>query len=145
MNDKILKYLTKEHVGVLSNLLPDGSVHGATLHFSHNVEPLEIYFSTENTSRKCEGLLNGEVVKASLVIGFSESEWITLQLDGEITAVSDKPELEAVHRIHYSKHPGSEKYKNDPVTIFLKFTPLWYRYTDYNTDPLTVISSEKDI
>ncbi len=142
MDPKILEFLKNHRVCSLTTLLPDGSPHAAALHYSHQDSPLELYFSTENTSRKCLGLLKGETVKASVVVGFSEEEWITLQLDGEVQAVSDSEELGKIQAIHYAKHPGSAKYKDDPVTIFLKFNAAWWRYTDYNTCPVTVISSE---
>ena len=142
MNKKILEFLARHRVSSLTTMLPDGTPHAAALHYSHQDAPLELYFSTENTSRKCKGLLKGENVKGSLVIGFSEEEWITLQMDGDVAAITDKDELERVYKVHYAEHPNSEKYKDDPATIFLKFVPTWWRYTDYNTDPLTIISSE---
>jgi general stress protein 26 len=142
-DQKVLDYLNKNRVGVLVTLLKDGTPHGAALHYSQKDNPLEIYFSTESTSRKCQALNNGKPGKASLVVGFSEEEWITLQMDGEIQAILDKNELKKVQEIHYTKHPNSEKFKNDPTTIFLKFTPGWFRYTDYNTKPSTIISSEE--
>ncbi len=86
-------------------------------------------------------LLKGEESKASVVLGFSEEEWITLQMDGEVRAILDKDELEKVHKIHYAKYPDSKKWKDDPSTIFLAFTPNWWRYTDYNTKPPTSLSS----
>lgn len=141
MDTQITKFLTEQHIGVLTTLLIDGTPHSAALHFSHTESPLEFYFSTEKTSRKCEALLDGKTGKASLVVGFSEAEWITIQLSGEVVAIKDKAELSKVQEIHYAKHPGSAKYKDDPATIFLKFTPKWWRYTDYNTDPMTVIAS----
>lgn len=118
MDQKVLDYLTKERVSVLAVTLPDNLVYAATLHFSHNEEPFELYFSTENASRKCRGLLNGEIQKASFVVGFSESEWITLQMDGEVTAVFDKSKLEEIYKLHYVKHPNSAKYKDDPAAFF---------------------------
>lgn len=142
MDQNVLKYLDSHNIAVLTTLLPDGSPHSASLHYSHNSNPFEIYFSTERTSRKCKGLLNGEVVKASLVVGFSEEEWITVQMDGEVTTVTGKDELVSLHKVHYAKHPGSEEYKENPDSVFLKFTPYWWRYTDYNTKPVTTISSE---
>lgn len=63
-------------------------------------------------------------------------------MDGEAVVISDEVELDKVHEIHYLKHPDSEKYKDDPATIFLKFTSDWWRYTDYNTKPETIFSSE---
>lgn len=142
MDDRISHYLTSQKVCSLSNLLPDGSVHGAALHFSHSEEPLQLYFSVENSSRKCAGLLNGESVQAAVVVGFSEEEWLSLQLDGELQAVSDSEQLAKIQEIHYSKHPNSAKYKDEPETLFLLFTPKWWRYTDFKSDPWFILSSE---
>lgn len=123
MDKKVFDFLTKHRVCSLTTLLPDGSPHAAALHFSHKENPLTLYFSTENTSRKTTGLLKGEVVKGSVVVGFSEEEWITLQMDGEVKAILDKAELAEVHKVHYAKHPTSEKYKDEPATIFFGFYP----------------------
>lgn len=123
-------------------LLPDGFPHGAVLHYSCKNNPLTLFFSTENTSKKSEGLLDGKGKKASVVVGFSEEEWITLQMDGEVRAILDPKELKEVKEIHYAKHPDSKQYENDPATLFLSFTPNWWRFTDYNTDPPTIVDSE---
>lgn len=141
MDKRITDFIKDHRVCVLTTLLSDGAPHAATLHYSHQEEPLKFYFSTENTSRKCQDLLDGKEVKASMVVGFSEEEWITFQMDGVVRAILDKSVLEEIHKIHYAKHPDSEKWKNDPATIFLEFTPTWWRYTNYKTDPMTIISS----
>lgn len=143
MEAKIFDFLANHRVCSLTTLLNDGSPHAAALHYSNKNEPLELYFSTKNTSLKTQTLLDGKSTKASVVIGFSEEEWITLQMDGETKAVLDKNELRSVHAIHYAKVPDSEQYKDDPATIFLKFIPKWWRYTDYNTDPPTILVSNK--
>ena len=98
---------------------------------------------TESTSKKCEALLGGKTLKASFVTGFSDEEWITLQMNGEVRVAKDKKELAKIHKIYFSGNPGPEKYKNDPATIFLVFEPKWYRYTEYKPKFL-VISSEKN-
>lgn len=141
MDSRVLNFLTKHRVCSLTTLKTDGAPHGSALHYSHQEKPLELYFSTENTSIKCEALLSGNSTKASVVIGFSEDEWITLQMDGDVKAILDSKELKRIQKIHYAKHPDSAQYKDDPVTIFLKFLPTWWRYTDYNTDPYTILSS----
>ncbi len=123
-------------------MLPDSTPHAAAVHYSHIGSPLVFYFSTDNTSRKCQGLLNGETVKAAVVIGFSEEEWATMQMEGKVNLVTDNQELLKAQQTHYDKHPNSAKYKDEPETVFLVFTPTWWRYTDYNTDPETLISSE---
>lgn len=138
----ILHFLETKKIAVLTTLLEDSTPHSATLHYSHTSDPLKLYFSTKNTSRKCQNLLNGQVGKSSLVIGFSEEEWITLQMEGTIQIVTNKNELDKISPLHYSRHPNSAKFKDDPATVFLAFTPNWWRYTDFNTRPSTVISSE---
>ncbi len=143
MEAKIFDFLATHRVCSLTTLLNDGSPHAAALHYSNKNELLELYFSTENTSLKTQAILDGKPTKASVVIGFSEEEWITLQMDGQAKAVLDKNELRSVHAIHYAKVPDSEQYKDDPATIFLKFIPKWWRYTDYNTDPPTILTSDK--
>lgn len=142
MNRKILDFLKKERVCSLTTLLKDGSPHAAALHYSHKDNPLTLYFSTENTSRKCQALLNGKSVKGTVVVGFSERKWISLQMDGRIKVISNKKELISIHKIHYAKHPDSKKYKDDPATIFLAFTLTWWRYMEFKSNPMVVISSE---
>ncbi len=142
MEQKILEFLSTHRVCSLTTLLKDGTPHAAAVHYSHNVEPLELFFSTDKTSKKCQDLLTGNSTKASVVVGFSEEEWKTLQMDGKLRAVAGTDELQHIHPLHYLKHPEAAKYKNDPDTIFLKFTPTWWRYSDYTTEPLTVIASD---
>lgn len=142
MDPRVLDFLTSHRVCSLTTLLKDGSPHGAALHYSHKNDPFEFYFSTENTSRKCEALLDGKFTKACVVVGFSEEEWVTFQMEGEIVAIFDPEELKSIQSIHYQKHPNSAKYKDDPATLFLKFTPTWWRFTDYNTKPVTILPGD---
>ncbi len=142
MEQKVLDFLKNNRVSVLATQLKDGSPHTAALHYSHRSDPLVLYFSTENTSRKYQALAKGKSVKGSVTIGFSEQEWITLQMDGVVSVVSDSDELKVAKTIHYPKHPNSQKFENDPATVFLKFTPSWWRYTDFNTHPPTIFDSK---
>lgn len=141
-NQTILDFLSKQRVCSLSTLLKDGSPHASALHYSHRDEPLTLYFSIENTSKKCENLLDGKISRASAVVGFSEEEWITLQMDGEVKAILSEEELKRAKSTHYPKHPDSQQYEHDLETLFLAFTPSWWRYTDYNTDPPTIYCSQ---
>ena len=131
----MFKFLEQNRVCSLSTQLLDDSPHGAAMHYSSQRKPLLLYFSADRTNKKADRLLKGKLTKASVVIGFSEEEWITLQLDGMLELVSDKKEIDGIKKIHYQKIPTSQEFENEPGTIFLKFTPSWWRYTDYNTDP----------
>lgn len=142
MNKKALDLLAMQRVCSLSILLPDGTPHAAALHYSHRIKPLTLFFSTDNTSKKAQGLMDGKNKKASVVIGFSEEEWKTIQMDGTVKAILDRNELEEAKEIHYAKNPNSKQFENDPTNLLLSFTPLWWRYTDYNTEPPTIVNSE---
>ncbi len=138
---QVLDFLNTNRVGVLSVLLKDGSPHGATVHFSHKNNPTEFFFLTDRNYKKCEALLEGKSSRASFVLGFSEEDMKTLQLDGTIRVVSNAEELAALKKIHFQKIPTAQEYENDPDSIFLEFVPTWWQYSDYNTKPETRISS----
>lgn len=130
MDNKIEEFLNKQRVCSLTTLLKNGSPHSAAMHYSHTTTPFEIYIQTENSSKKCEALLPHKSTKASIVIGFDEKEFKTLQLDGDVKLLSNN-KLADIHKIHYKKHPGAKQWKDDPATVFLVFKPTWWRYTEY--------------
>ena len=136
---QILEFIKKERMCALTTILLNGAPHAAALHFSHQENPFEFFVQTTNKSKKVSGLLDGETGKASMVIGFSEQEWLTFQMDGNIKVVTDQNELTEIHKTHYAKHPDAEQWKDDPETVFLKFIPTWWRFTDFNTKPETII------
>lgn len=138
METKIKQFLDKEKLGVFSINLADSAPHGAAIHFSYIEEPFVFYIMTESTTLKVQTLLENEIQKASLVVGFSEETWMTLQMRGNTKIITDEKELEEAEKIHFGKFPKSEQYKN-PQTVFLKFKPHWYRFTDFNTEPETIV------
>ncbi|MDB4939593.1 MAG: hypothetical protein JWO40_18 [Candidatus Doudnabacteria bacterium] len=139
--EELLKYLTEHRISVMAVNLPDHGVHAATIHYAHSDTPFKLFFSTERSSRKCQGLLDGKSTSASVVVGFSEDEWITVQMDGEIKAVLEETELKNAKSIYYAKYPSSKKYENKPENIFLEFVPTWWRYSDYNPEPPMIKTS----
>ncbi len=141
MDSKIVSFLTKERVCSLSVILDDGSPHASAVHYSETIDPLKLFIQTSNSTTKAQPFLNGKAGKASIVIGFSEQEWLTLQMRGIMQIVSDPARLEEIYKIHYQKHPEAEKYKGSK-TVFLEFIPTWSRYTDFNTEPETIIENK---
>ena len=139
---QLLDFLKSHRVGVLSVQLKDGSPHGATMHFSHQESPTKLFFLTDRNYRKCEALLEDNPVRGSFVVGFSEEEMKTLQLDGVVRVVSDANKLALLKEVHFKKIPTAKEYENDPDSIFLEFLPTWWQYSDYNTEPETRISSD---
>lgn len=142
MDNNIFEFLDNHGVCAFTTLLPDGSPHAAALQFSYSKSPFQLYALTKKTSRKAQGLSLGQTVQGSVVVGLSGEEWITLQMDGEVTAVTVDTQIRQLQEFHFKKHPHMGKRKEDPAYIFLKFTPTWWRYTDFNTEPITIISSD---
>mgnify|MGYP001567075949 FL=1 len=142
MDQQVDQFLQKNRVCSLTTLRKDGSPHAAAMHFSSNENPFELYLQTERPSIKVEALLDGQSGRASIVVGLSEEEWATLQMDGEIAIVGDKSELNKIYDIHYQKHPKAKQYRDLKDTIFLKFTPTWWRYTEFKPE-MKIISSEE--
>jgi general stress protein 26 len=127
--------------------MADGTPYSAAMHYSHSEHPFCIYFSTDITSKKCEPLVNNDSVQASVVIGLSEEKWITLQLTGQLRIIKESEKLTpeavaSIKSVHYAKHPASAKYADDPDTVFLEFSPSWWRYTDFNQKPAQIIESK---
>lgn len=142
MDDIILNLLAKERVCVFSVVLADGTPHAAVVHYSHATDPVRLFIQTYPTIKTNAIKENGGKVKAAIVVGMSEEDFVTLQMRGDVRIVTDAEELESVYRTHYTKHPKAETYK-DASTIFLEFTPAWWRYSDFKTEPETVIEKQK--
>lgn len=141
MNEKAIALLKKERICVLSVVLADGSPHAAEMHFSAEFEPVKLFFQTYPTVKTKTIEEKGGFAKAAVVVGLSEADFVSLQMRGDIRIVKDKKELENLQSVHYAKLPEAKKYKNSE-SIFLEFTPTWWRYSDFNTDPETVVEGK---
>lgn len=137
MEAKVLDFLKKEHVSVLTTLLPDGSPHSASMHFAMQDDGNHFVFFTKNVSRKCGHFETGIEYPASLVVGFDERQMIEFQSEGIVQKVSEA-ESELCEKVFASKFEGA---KLDDEHIVLKFTPKWWRYTEFKPE-FKAISSE---
>ncbi len=111
------------------------------MHFSFDEASSRLFFQTSTTVKSKAILDQGGKTKASVVIGLSEADFTTLQMRGEIAIVTNETELQLITDIHYRKLPEAEKYR-DADTIFLTFTPTWWRYTDFTAKPEAIVESE---
>lgn len=143
MHPSVLTYLTSQRIGVLAVEMLDGSPHAATVHFAHTEDPFLFYFETNRTYRKAEPLLAKGTVRASFVVGQSEEDLKTLQMDGELSIVLDE-DREAFDAIYLSKFENKHAKAGDPNFLPLVFTPTWWRFTDFRhaTGKLILTSEE---
>ena len=142
MNKSILDYLKTQRVGVLAVEMMDGSPHAATVHFAHTDDPFIFYFETNKTYRKAEALLGREVTRASIVIGSTEADMRTLQLDGTVKLLKDS-EQDLYNEVYLGMFPEKREKSKDPNFVRFSFIPTWWRFTDF-TGPngKVIISSE---
>jgi general stress protein 26 len=130
MQKEILEYLKTQRIGVLAIEMLDGSPHGSTVHFAHIEDPLVFYFETYREYRKAETLYGREKSRASFVIGCDEKNMKTFQLDGVVELL--KPEEKTIiDSVYLEKFPVKKEKSKDPKFIFFKFTPKWWRFTDW--------------
>lgn len=136
-----LDLLHKERVCVLAVPMGGGEPHAAVVHYSQQTDPVKIFIQTYPTVKVQAIKDRGGRAPAAVVVGLDEAAFVTLQMHGQVRIVSDSAELEQVYKIHYAKHPDAEKYKS-ATTIFLEFTPTWWRYSDFKTDPETTVEGK---
>jgi len=127
MHEEMMEFIGEERTAVLAVEMLDGSPHAATLHFVHAENPLKIIFLTDRTYRKAEPILQKGTTRASVVIGTEEACMKTLQLDGTISLTNAEQYIEA----YYTKFIDKDRAKLNEQDIFLEFTPVWSRYTDW--------------
>lgn len=130
MPPEVYNYIKDQRVGVLAVEMDDGSPHAATVHFAYTEQPFVLYFKTSSETRKAQPLVSKRTVRASYVIGANEAEMKTLQMDGYIENVGpeEKPVFEETF---HGRFPEKIKKEPDPKAVFIKFTPTWWRFTDW--------------
>ena len=140
---EILGYLETQRVGVLAIEMLDGSPHAATVHFAHSSEPFCFYFETDKNYRKSEPLFGRATSRASFVVGSDENNLKTLQLDGAAQLIDSEKENDHFAAVYFKKFPEKKKKLDDPKLVLFKFTPTWWRFTDW-TGPQgkTIMTSE---
>lgn len=121
----------------------DGSPHGAVVHFAHTDDPFVFYFETNKEYRKAQPLLNKTTTRASLVIGLTEADIRTLQLDGTVRLLKDE-EKDVFATVYLRKFPEKKEKSADPKFVRFIFTPHWWRFTDFTNPQGKIILTSDD-
>lgn len=144
MDQKAIDLLNKDRICVLSVVIADGAPHAAVVHYSQTTDPVKLFIQTYPTVKVEAIKAKGASAKAAIAVGLDEGDFLELQMRGDVRIVTDPQDLEAIYKVHYAKLPFAEKYKS-ATTVFLEFTPTWWRYSDFNTEPETVSESSVNI
>ena len=132
---KILDFIKKKNLMVLSTTNSKGNSESAVIAFSET-EKLELIFGTFNNTRKYKNLLSNQNV--SVVIGWDEKENITLQYEGISKEVKDK-EFQECRDIQLKKNPNSKAYAFEKEQRYFKIVPKWIRYSDLSKEKEDII------
>jgi general stress protein 26 len=130
MRPEVLEYLKTQKVGVLAVEMLDGSPHGATVHFAYTENPFVFYFETNREYRKAAPILHNKKTRASFVVGTDPAEPKTLQMDGIVKILTAR-ERKIFDRVYLPKFPEKNEKAKLAKVIFFKFTPTWWRFTDW--------------
>ncbi len=130
-HQKILHFIEKQKLAVLSTINEQSNPESAVIAFSETDE-LELIFGTFQNTRKYHNLQSHP--KVSLVIGWNDEEKITIQYEGIAQEINPE-NVEQYRQIHLLKNPASKKYAFHPLQRFFKVKPVWVRYSNLSKDP----------
>jgi general stress protein 26 len=131
--DRAISFIKDARISVISTIGSDGGPHATVMHHSCLSSPLRIFYSADKSSTKYANILTR--AHSAVVVGWSEQDWVTVQMRGTTKIVNEPTELVAAKQIHYSLHPNSQRFEHDPGTVFLKFEPTWLRFSDLGVEP----------
>ena len=132
----LLDFLRSHRLAVEASVSPNGAAQAAVVGFAIS-DRFEIVFDTLSTTRKAQHLRRNP--KIALVIGgLVTSDERTAQYEG----IADEPsgaELERLKQIYYSAYPDGPSRLSWPNLIYIRVSPTWVRYSDYNADPPLIV------
>lgn len=141
MQQEILDYLKTQRTCVLAVEMMDGAPHAATVHFAHRDNPFVLYFETNRTYRKAQPLFGKKETRASVVVGSTESNMQTLQLDGIIRLITPE-EKETYESTYLGKFPEKKEKSQRPDFVRFLFVPSWWRFTDWTGREKKILTSD---
>lgn len=130
-NPKLLEYLDDEKVATLAvPINKNGTLHIATMHYVHRLEPFCFYFVTDGRSEKCRLLKAQPEVVAACNIGTYIGTPFTLQMRGK-ARILDIAQSEDVLNLYFEKRQSKNKNVEGPNSVLIEFAPDWARFTDF--------------
>lgn len=128
----IYLYIHQQKLGTVSTVNLENKPESAVVGIAVS-ENLEIIFDTVKTSRKYKNILYKPDV--ALVIGWDEE--ITVQYEGTAEVLDDSVEGDILRAIYYEAYPeGKERAATWPGLVYIKITPRWIRYSNFNSPPV---------
>lgn len=125
---QVLEFIKSQSLAVFSTASPTGKSESAVMAIAVT-DSWEILMSTEPNTRKVINLKTNPFT--SLLVGGLSSP--SVQLDG-VTTIASENDSDAIKNRILAIHPDTAPYLT-PTTLYLKFVPTWFRYSDFGQDP----------
>lgn len=126
---RLLEFLRARRLAVVATATSLGEPQAALVGYAVTDE-LELVFDTSQQSRKVANLMAQPRV-AVVVDGEDEA---TVQYEG----IADQPtgrELDRCKRCYFDVYPEGRERERWPDITYVRVSPLWVRFSDYNQDP----------
>jgi hypothetical protein len=104
-------------------------------------DDFEIVFDTIETSRKAQNLRRRAAI-AFVIGGLAPNDERTVQYEG----VADEPtsvERERLTELYLAVFPDGRERQKWPGLIYIRATPTWLRYSDYNQNPPLLVEFDQ--
>ncbi len=137
----LLQFLRRHRLAVQSSRAVSGGVQSAVVGIAVS-DDLKIVFDTLESTRKAKNLANDP--RIAFVIGGSQvGEEQTVQYEG----IAERPsgaELQEAREIYFETWPDGRDRLGWPGLIHIRVQPTWLRYSDYLTDPPTIVELDRE-
>jgi general stress protein 26 len=120
---------------------PSGAVQAAVVGIAVT-DTFEIIFDTLASARKAQNIARDPRI-ALVIGGVLDGEERTVQYEG----LADRPtgqELQPLQELYFRAFPEGRNRLSWPGLVYLRVKPQWIRYSDYRSDPPTIVELQGD-
>jgi pyridoxamine 5'-phosphate oxidase-like protein len=137
----LLTFLQQHRLAVQASVSRANEPQAAVVGYAVT-DRFELVFDTLDSSRKGQNLRRHNRI-ALVIGGLANGEERTVQYEG----IADEPsgqELERLKRVYYEAYPDGPSRLSWPGLIYIRVRPTWIRYSDFNTNPPTIVEFTSD-
>ncbi len=134
--EALLEFMRQHRLAVEATVSIGGGPQAAVVGIAVS-DRFELVFDTLESTRKAQNLRRNPNV-ALVIGGLLSGDERTVQYEG----IADEPsgdELEDLRQIYYRVYPDGRARAKWPGLTYVRVTPTWIRYSDYNVDPPQVV------
>lgn len=127
----LLAFLRAHPLAVQASVSPAGGPQAAVIGAVVS-DRLELFFDTQDTSRKCHNLRADP--RIALVFGWDLDEACTLQIEGG----ADEPtggDLDRLKAIYFERFPDGVAREAAGGIAYFRVRPTWVRFSDFRVEP----------